>query len=224
MHVMTRTELANLSPAEQLRAPYLPRRIAQLVVGLLLYGGSMAMVIVSGLGQFPWDVLHYGLALHLPLSLGAVVIAASFAVLLLWIPLRQRPGLGTLLNAVLIGLSADAALALLAAPESLTARVLMVAGGVALNGLATAMYIGSQLGPGPRDGLMTGLVRRTGASVRLVRTSLEVSVVGLGWLLGGVVGLGTVLYALAIGPLTQALLPWFTVDLTARAPVAQRQR
>ena len=191
----------------------MPRRLSQLVVGLALYGVSMALLIRSGLGQMPWDVLHYGLAQHLPLSLGQIVIAVSVLVLLLWIPLRQMPGLGTVLNALLVGLSADATLALLAAPEPMVVRAGFVVAGVLLNAVATALYIGAQLGPGPRDGLMTGWVRRTGLSVRLVRTSLEVAVVVLGWLLGGVVGIATVMYALAIGPLTQRLLPWCTVPV-----------
>ena len=211
---MTQTPLSNLTPVEQLRAGRMPHRASQLLVGLVVYGVSMALMIRSGLGQMPWDVLHWGISLHLPLTIGQVVIATSFLVLLLWIPLRQMPGLGTVLNAVLIGLSADATLEALGAPERLAGRGGLMLAGVALNGLATALYIGAQLGPGPRDGLMTGWVRRTGLSVRLVRTSLEVIVVGLGWLLGGVVGVGTVLYALAIGPLTQHLLPWFTVPLT----------
>jgi uncharacterized membrane protein YczE len=210
---VTSTPLANLSPLGQLRAGRMPRRLSQLVVGLALYGVSMALLIRSGLGQMPWDVLHFGLAQHLPLSLGQIVIAVSVLVLLLWIPLRQMPGLGTVLNALLVGLSADATLALLAAPEPMAVRAGFVVAGVLLNALATALYIGAQLGPGPRDGLMTGWVRRTGLSVRLVRTSLEVTVVVLGWLLGGVVGIATVIYALAIGPLTQRLLPWCTVPL-----------
>jgi uncharacterized membrane protein YczE len=210
---VTSTQLATLGPLAQLRAGLLGRRLVQLHLGLVLYGVSMALMIRSRWGQMPWDVLHYGLALHVPLTIGQVVIIVSFLVLLLWIPLRQAPGLGTVLNAVLIGLATDATLALLETPGSPAARAGFMVGGVLLNALATAAYIGAQLGPGPRDGLMTGWVRRTGLSVRLVRTSLEVLVVALGWLLGGVVGLGTVLYAVAIGPLTQQLLPWVTVPL-----------
>lgn len=219
---MTQTPLANLGPAQQLRAGRLPRRVGQLLVGLALYGVSMGLMIRSTLGQLPWDVLHYGLALHLPLSIGQVVVATSFLVLLLWIPLRQAPGLGTVLNAVLIGVALDLTLVGVAAPDALAVRVGFVLAGVLLNGLATALYIGAQLGPGPRDGLMTGWVRRTGLSVRLVRTSLEVLVVAIGWLLGGVVGIGTVLYAVAIGPLTQALLPWLTVPVDVPVSVESR--
>ncbi len=210
---MVATPLANLGPLEQLGAGRLPRRLTQLVLGLGLYGLSMGLMIRSELGQMPWDVLHYGLALHLPLTIGQVVIAVSFLVLLMWIPLRQLPGLGTVLNALLVGLAADATLAVLDRPGALWARVAFMLVAVLLNGVATAAYIGAQLGPGPRDGLMTGWVRRSGMSVRLVRTTMEVVVVVLGWFLGGVVGVGTVLYAVAIGPLTQHLLPWLTVPL-----------
>lgn len=214
---MTATPLAAIGPVAQLTAGRLGRRVGQLLVGLTLYGASMALMIRSGLGQMPWDVLHFGLALHLPLTIGQVVIVTSFVVLLLWIPLRQAPGLGTVLNAVLIGLAADATLAVLDQPGSWAVRSAFMVAGVLLNAVATAAYIGAQLGPGPRDGLMTGWVRRTGLSVRLVRTTLEVVVVALGWALGGVVGLGTALYAVAIGPLTQQLLPWLTVPVRESA-------
>lgn len=208
-----RRELANLGPRAQLRAGRLGRRLPQLFVGLVLYGVSMGLVIRSDLGLFPWDVLHYGLARHLPLSFGEIVIVVSFLVLLLWWPLRQAPGFGTLANAVVIGLVTDRVLALVPPPDALWLRAVLLVGGIALNGLATALYVGSQLGPGPRDGLMTGLHRRTGLSLRLVRTGIEVSVVVLGWLLGGVFGIGTVLYALAIGPLVQLMLPACVVEL-----------
>lgn len=208
-----RRQLTGLGPVEQLRAGRLGRRIPQLLVGLVLYGVSMALLVRATLGVMPWDVLHQGLAQHVPLSFGQVVIVTSLAVLLLWVPLRQAPGLGTLANAVVIGLVVDPVLGWLEAPEGWPARVGLLLLGVLLNGLATALYIGAQLGPGPRDGLMTGLSRRTGWSLRLVRTGLEVAVVVAGWLLGGVVGVGTVLYALAIGPLTQACLPWVVVPL-----------
>ncbi|MFT3871212.1 MAG: hypothetical protein QM714_00985 [Nocardioides sp.] len=221
---MTQTPLANLGPAEQLRAGRMPRRLAQLLVGLWLYGVSMGLMIRSGLGQVPWDVLHYGLALHLPLSIGQVVVVASFVVLLLWIPLRQAPGLGTILNAVLIGVALDVTLAMVTAPSAVAIRIAFMVVGILGNALATALYIGAQLGPGPRDGLMTGWSRRTGWSLRLVRTSLEVVVVAVGWLLGGVLGVGTVLYAIAIGPLTQHLLPLFTVPLEEREPVSDASR
>jgi uncharacterized membrane protein YczE len=182
----------------------------------------MALMVRGTLGLDPWDVFHLGVARHLPLSFGGVVIATGVVVLLLWVPLRQLPGLGTIANAVLIGLVTDVALALLAAPEQLALRGALLVGGVLLNAVATALYIGSQLGPGPRDGLMTGLVRRTGWSVRVVRTSIELSVVAVGWLLGGVVGVGTVVYALSIGPLVQLLLPRFIVELPPKVSASSR--
>ena len=209
-----RPVLTDLGPLAQLRAGRLGRRLPQLYVGLVLYGVSLAMMVRADLGLAPWDVLHSGLAQLVPLTIGQVIVVMSFVVLLLWIPLREVPGLGTISNALVIGVALDAALALLDAPGALWLRTALLAGGVLLNGLATALYIGSQFGRGPRDGLMTGLHRRTGRSLRLVRTGLEVAVVLLGLLLGGVAGLGTVVYALAIGPLTQALLPLCTVPLT----------
>jgi uncharacterized membrane protein YczE len=208
-----RRELTRLGPVAQLRAGRLGRRLPQLLVGLLLYGLTLAMMIRATLGNAPWDVLHQGLAGHLPITIGQAVIAMSLVVLLLWIPLREMPGLGTICNSFLVGLSADAFLSLISTPDAWWARALLMVGGILLNAVATAMYLGSQFGAGPRDGLMTGLHRRTGVSIRLVRTGLEVAVVAIGWLLGGVAGLGTVLYALAIGPLAQALLPTFIVDL-----------
>ena len=206
-------ELARLGPVAQLRAGRLPRRLAQLAVGLALYGVTLGMMIRATLGNAPWDVLHQGLAIHLPITIGQAVIVMSLVVLLLWIPLRELPGLGTIANSFAVGLTADLTLSLLTTPDTLWQRSLLMLGGVVLNALATALYIGSQLGPGPRDGLMTGLHRRTGVSIRVVRTAMEVTVVAIGWLLGGVVGIGTVLYALAIGPLVQLMLPRFIVDL-----------
>ena len=195
------------SPRRSLRGRRLPRRLIQLYAGLALYGVSMALMLRSTLGNMPWDVLHQGIAGRLGWSIGTVAIVVGALVLLAWIPLRQRPGLGTVSNVVVIGLAVDAALAVVPAPGSLPIRVGLLVAGVLLNAVATAAYIGVHLGPGPRDGLMTGLVRRTGGSVRLVRTSIEVAVVATGWLLGGTLGLGTVVYALAIGPLVQVLLP-----------------
>ncbi len=205
--------LVDLGPLAQLRAGRLVRRLPQLVVGLYLFGVSLAMMVLAGVGTAPWDVLHLGVVRHVPLSLGQAVIVLSFVVLLAWIPLRERPGIGTIANAVLVGLSADATLLMFDAPEPLAGRIALMLGGVVLCGFASALYIGAQFGRGPRDGLMTGLSRRTGLSLRLVRTGLEVSVVLAGIALGGVVGVGTVVYALGIGPLTQALLPWCLVRL-----------
>ncbi|MEH0972941.1 hypothetical protein V6U77_17615 [Micromonospora sp. CPCC 205546] len=188
------------------------RRLSQLHAGLVLYGVSMALMIESGLGLDPWDVFHQGLSQLTGLSFGTVTIAVGALVLLLWIPLRQRPGLGTISNVLVIGLVVDATLALLPAGGSLGVRAAMLLAGIVANGAATGLYLGARLGPGPRDGLMTGYVaRRPGRSLRLVRTVIEVTVLGLGWLLGGTVGVGTVVYALAIGPLTQVFLPLFTV-------------
>jgi len=208
-------ELAKLGPVAQLRAGRLPRRLTQLALGLVLYGVTLAMMIRATLGNAPWDVLHQGMARHLPISIGTAVIVMSLVVLLFWIPLREQPGLGTIANTVVVGLVADATLGVLAAPDALGARAALMVCGVVLNALATALYIGSQFGPGPRDGLMTGLHRRTGVSIRLVRTGLEVLVVAIGFVLGGVVGLGTLLYALAIGPLVQLLLPACIVEVSA---------
>ncbi len=193
--------------------PRLPRRLVQLYAGLVLYGVSMALMVRSSLGVMPWDVLHQGLSRQLDWSLGLVTMAVGAVVLLAWVPLRERPGLGTISNVVVVGLAVDAALALIDTPPALPVRVGMGLAGIALNGVATAAYIGVRLGPGPRDGLMTGLVRRTGGSVRTVRTGIEVAVVGTGWLLGGTLGVITVLYAVCIGPLAHALLPRFTVSL-----------
>jgi uncharacterized membrane protein YczE len=211
---ITAPSQASLGPVAQLRAGRLGRRLTQLLVGIALYGLSMAMMIRSTLGNMPWDVFHQGIARHLPVDFGTIVIAMSVLVLLLWIPLKELPGLGTVANSLLVGLFADLGLALLPTLTPLWARGLLVVGALLLNALATALYLGAQFGAGPRDGLMTGLHRRTGVSVRVIRTALEVTVVAVGWLLGGALGLATVLYALAIGPLVQLLLPRLTVSLS----------
>jgi len=190
----------------------LPRRLAQLYAGLVLYGVSMALMVRSSLGVMPWDVLHQGLSRRLGWSLGSVTIVVGALVLLAWIPLRERPGLGTLSNVVVVGLAVDAVLAVLPAPGGLAGRAAFAAAGILLNGVATAAYIGVRLGPGPRDGLMTGLVRRTGGPLGPIRTAIEVTVVLTGWLLGGTLGVVTVLYALSIGPLVHLLLPRFAVS------------
>lgn len=182
----------------------------------MLYGTSMAMQLRSTLGLDPWDVFHQGLSRHLTVSFGTVVALTGVAVLLLWIPLRQRPGIGTVANVIVIAISVDTALALIPGPAGLPARAMLLVGGIVLNGVASAAYIGARLGPGPRDGLMTGLAARTGWSIRLVRTGIEVLVLAVGWLLGGTVGIGTVAYALAIGPLTQAFLPLFAISPRGR--------
>lgn len=182
------------------------RRLVLLSVGLVAFGVSNAMLLLAGLGVGPWDVLHQGLSRSLGLRVGTWSILVSFVLLLLWIPIRQRPGVGTLANAVVVGLVIDGVLGAVHAPHGLPARVGLLLGGVLLNAVATGAYIGAGLGPGPRDGLTTGLAAR-GRSIRVVRTSIEVLVLALGWLLGGTVGVGTVLYALAIGPLTHLTIP-----------------
>ncbi|MGV9817402.1 membrane protein YczE [Nocardia xishanensis] len=198
------------------------RRSVALYSGLWLYGFSMAVMVRAGLGLDPWDVFHQGVAEHVPLSFGAVTAVTGAVVLLAWIPLRQRPGLGTVSNIVVIGLSVDAGLWLLPTWESLPVRVAAMFAAVALNAAATVLYIGAGMGPGPRDGLMTGLVRRTGWSVRLIRTAIEVTVLVTGWLLGGSVGIGTLVYAFGIGPLIQLMIPAVDRHLpgfqTVRAP------
>lgn len=198
----------------------LPRRLTQLYAGLVLYGLSMALFVASDLGVMPWDVLHQGLARHVGGTIGQWSILVGAVVLLGWIPLRERPGIGTVSNVVVIGLAIDASLAVLPDPHLLVARIAYAAAGLLLNAMATALYIGARLGPGPRDGLMTGLVRRTGGSVRLVRTSIEVVVVAVGWLLGGTLGFATAGYAIGIGPLVQVFLPRFTVPEAAPVVVA----
>lgn len=209
--------LAQLSPVDQLRAGRIPRRLIQLFVGLTAYGISMALFVRANLGLDPWDVFHYGLTQHTPMNLGVATIVTSIPVLLLWIPLRQIPGLGTIANAIWIGIATNIGLATIPAPHGLLARSAVFVGALVLNGLAGGLYIGSQLGPGPRDGLMTGLHRRTGLSLRLVRTSIEVTVLVVGWLMGGIVGIGTLLYALCIGPLVQFFLQRCIVELPNRA-------
>jgi uncharacterized membrane protein YczE len=186
------------------------KRLVALFSGLLLFGLSIALLVASGLGLDSWDVFHQGLARRTGLGLGTIVIVVGVAVLALWIPLRERPGFGTVSNAIVVGLALDAALVVLPEPETLAPQVLFMVSGIFLNAVATSMYIGAGLGPGPRDGLMTGLARR-GFSIRLVRTGIEVAVLLAGWLLGGTVGIGTVLYAVSIGPLVHYLLPRLSV-------------
>ncbi|MGW3008379.1 membrane protein YczE [Streptomyces sp. NPDC001219] len=207
-------------PGRGLRA----RRLVQLYTGLTLYGVSMGLMLRAELGLEPWSVLNQGISRHTGLSIGTVTIVSGALILLLWIPLRQRPGLGTVSNVVILGLVMDATLAWVPELHSLGARIPLLAGAVLLNGAATGLYISADFGPGPRDGLMTGLQRRTGRPVRLVRTCIEVTVLAAGFLLGGSVGVGTVVYALAIGPLAQFFLRRFALrDAPARpSPVVAR--
>jgi uncharacterized membrane protein YczE len=182
------------------------RRLGQLYAGLVLYGVSDAMLLLAGLGVDPWDVLHQGLSRRLGLGVGTWAIIVGVGVMLFWIPLRQRPGFGTISNVVVVGAVIDIVLALVSPPHTVVARVALLIAGVVLNGCATGAYIGAGLGPGPRDGLMTGLADR-GHSIRVARTGLEVAVLIIGWLLGGTVGIGTVVYALGIGPLAHFFIP-----------------
>ncbi|MEU0195219.1 hypothetical protein ABZ250_36235 [Streptomyces afghaniensis] len=189
----------------------LARRLTQLYVGLALYGASSALLVRSGLGLEPWNVLHQGLAERTGLSIGVVLTIVGAAVLLAWIPLRQRPGLGTISNVLVIGMAMDATLALVPDAHGWVLRVSLLVAGIVLNGAATGLYIAARFGPGPRDGLMTGLHQLTGVSIRLVRTGIELTVVATGFVLGGTVGAGTLLYAVAIGPLAQLFLRVFAV-------------
>ena len=188
----------------------LARRLLQLYLGLALYGASAALIILSALGNDPWDVLHQGLSRQTGIGTGIWVCIAGALVMLLWIPLRQRPGLGTLSNVVVVGLVLELCLAAFEPAEEPAARWTLLLSGVLLNGMATGLYIGARFGPGPRDGLMTGLAAR-GMSLRAVRTGIELAVLAIGIALGGTAGIGTVIYALAIGPLAHVFVPAFTI-------------
>jgi uncharacterized membrane protein YczE len=186
------------------------RRLAQLTVGVILYGVTAAMLVLASLGLDPWDVLHQGLSRTFGLAIGTWAVILGACVLAAWWPLRQRPGLGTAVNALAVGVVMDVVLALVSAPHALGARIALLVGGVLGNGVATGLYIGAGLGPGPRDGLSTAIAGR-GHSMRVVRTSIEASVLLAGFLLGGTVGVGTVLYAAAIGPITHHSIPALAV-------------
>jgi uncharacterized membrane protein YczE len=184
-------------------------RVIQLLGGLLLFGASLALLVRSRLGLDPWDVFHQGLAVQSGIPIGTVTILVGAVVLLLWIPLGQRPGIGTIANVILVGLSLDATLAVIPAPADLGVRWAYLVVGIVLNGIATGAYIGAALGPGPRDGLMVGIANR-GHSLRVVRTAIELTVLVIGWLLGGTVGVGTVLFAVTIGPIVHVTIPALT--------------
>ena len=195
-------------------------RLVQLFLGLILYGVSASLMVLSRLGLNPWDVFHQGLAKHTGLAIGTWSILVGLCVLLLWIPLAQRPGIGTLGNVVLIGGTMDVVLGHVSPPHGLAVRIVCLGAGVFLNGVATGAYIGAGLGPGPRDGLMTGLAAR-GRSIRVVRTGLEATVLAIGWMLGGNVGVGTLLYAVSIGPLAHIFVPLFARTPTSSEPVLE---
>ena len=210
MHQATTTTGGHLLSALSTKRR-LGRRLIQLYAGLALYGASSALLVEAGLGLEPWNVLHQGLAELTGLTIGVVSIFVGAAVLLLWIPLRQRPGLGTISNVFVVGIAMDGTLAAVPEADSLAVRIPLLLGGILLNGVATGLYIAARFGPGPRDGLMTGLHRRTGRSLRLMRTAIEVAVVATGFALGGTIGVGTLLYAVSIGPLAQLFLRMFAV-------------
>lgn len=196
--------------AAKLRAGRLARRLLSLYAGLVLFGASIALMVRAQLGLDAWDVLHQGLARQTGLPFGWIVIGVGALVLLLWIPLRQRPGFGTVSNVIVVGISVDGVLGVLPDPRHLAVRAAFLVAGIVGNGVATGLYIGAGMGPGPRDGLMTGLARK-GMTIRLARTSIELAVLLTGWLLGGNVGAGTMLYALSIGPLAHYFIPRLTV-------------
>jgi uncharacterized membrane protein YczE len=200
------------------RTSRLALRLVNLFAGLVLFGASLALMLRSGLGLGPWDVLHQGVAERTGLPIGQVVIGVAVVVLLLWFPLRQRPGFGTVSNVIVVGLAVDGTLAVLPQPHQLALRTAYLILGILANAVATGLYIGAGLGPGPRDGLMTGFAQR-GYSIRLVRTLIELSVLAIGWLLGGTVGVGTLLYAVTIGPLVGVLLPRLTITTCRSATI-----
>lgn len=188
----------------------LRRRLPRLLVGLVLFGLGLALMVAAGLGLAPWEVLHQGVSRNTPIPIGTVGILTGLLVLLLWIPLRERLGVGTVLNVIVIGVVIDVTLIWLEQPGPMALRWGFLLVGLVLVGIASGYYIGAGLGPGPRDGLMTGLARR-GWRLSVVRTAIEVSALGGGWLLGGTVGAGTVLFAFGIGPLVEFFLPRLAV-------------
>jgi uncharacterized membrane protein YczE len=198
-------------PFAPVPADRLPRRGAQVLVGLILYGVTAAMLILARLGLDPWDVLHQGLSRTFGLPIGTWAVLLSFVVLVAWWPLRQRVGVGTVANALIVGIVIDIMQSLAHPPHVLWARVMLLVGGVIGNGIATGLYVGAGLGPGPRDGLSLGIAAR-GHSLRVVRTAIEVAVVTTGFILGGTIGVGTLLYALTIGPITHLTIPALSAD------------
>lgn len=187
------------------------RRIVQLLIGLFLYGIAIAMMVRAGIGVSPWDVLTQGISHHTPLGFGTIVILTGIVLLLIWIPLKQKPGIGTVLNVLLVGPAADLGLHILPSPDQIWAQILLFGGGLALLAIATGLYIGASFGPGPRDGLMTGIHARFGWPIWAVRTGIEGTVLIVGWLLGGTVGFGTLAFALLIGPMVGKTIPLFAI-------------
>ncbi|MGO4690217.1 membrane protein YczE [Glaciibacter sp. 2TAF33] len=196
------------------------RRILQLLIGLFLYGIGIALIVRAAIGVAPWDVLTQGIDNHTHLGFGLITVLMSGVVLLFWIPIRQRLGVGTVLNALLVGPSADVGLSLIPEDLDLWLRIILFAAGLLVLAVATGLYIGAHFGPGPRDGLMTGLHKRTGWKIWIVRTGIEVIVLAVGWALGGNVGVGTVLFAVLVGPLCGWTIPLFAIKRT-EAPVAR---
>ncbi|MCU1578520.1 MAG: hypothetical protein JWP19_724 [Rhodoglobus sp.] len=198
------------------------RRVTQLGVGLFLYGFAIAMMIRAALGISPWDVLSQGIVFHTGLNFAIVTNVVGALVLLLWIPIRQKPGIGTVVNVLTIGPSIEVGLWMLPSPEDLVSRILLLAGGLVLLAIATGLYIGARFGPGPRDGLMTGIHKKFGWPIWAVRTAIEVTVLAIGWLLGGNVGIGTLAFALLIGPMVNITLPLLRVPSAEPAPEPEK--
>ena len=215
--------LPRLNAVEQLRAGRKARRIPQLLVGLAGYGVAVMMLVQSGLGAASWNVLSEGVSQVLGISFGSATNLIALSVMVFWLPMRELPGLGTLLNVVVVGAAADLTAVALPTPQHLAAQMVMLCFGLVLLAFCDALYLGAQFGAGPRDGLMTGLVRLTGRPIWLVRTAIEVVVATAGWLMGGTLGLGTVLVALSMGPLVGLLLPPLSVDIRQAARCARDQ-
>lgn len=209
-------------PSGRRRGILTARRLTQLFVGLFLYGLGISLIVSGNLGGAPWDVLTQGLAKQTGLSFGLITVITSGIVLLFWIPLKQKPGFGTIANALLVGPFADLGFLIVPDTEVLWIRIVYLAAGILVLGAATGLYIGAHYGPGPRDGLMTGINARTGVKIWIARTSIELVVLGLGWLLGGVVGLGTVAFALLIGPICGVTIPLFSIRGVRAADAGSR--
>ncbi|WP_102159193.1 membrane protein YczE [Zhihengliuella halotolerans] len=211
-----RPRLIPMTPKQQLRAPRKARRLTQLALGIVILGAGVGLFVQAGLGLSPWDVLHQGISTRLPVSFGTVIVLLGLVILLLWIPMKQWPGLGTVANTFAVGPMADLTIAVMPEVHGIGWQLAVMAAATVLAALGTGLYIGAQFSGGPRDGLMTGLHFKTGLSVRLIRTSMELAALGAGWLLGGVVGIGTAVFAISIGPLTQFFFRYTVVDIARR--------